>query len=252
MSKESEAAIQEALKVLGKRYGSPPTRPLLPPPSSADAEAAQEVALKNSETIAGFLLGLHGPPEEGLEAARRLMAQFVDWNEVRVASPASLVRVLGETPRAAARGTLFQRFLETYFLRQRNMNIEYLANLKPPERKQLLAGLQIFGRDELAALLLTCFDVPVFPPAEPLHRVAQRAGLIGAKATVLQMAKTFESWLGQSELLALYSHLYHVANEFCHVDRPACAHCPLKVRCPSAAKRTKARRETGKAKGKKK
>ena len=82
---------------------------------------------------------LHGPPAEGFDAARKLMAHFVDWNEVRVSRPATLVAVLGRQPRAPARIALLQRFLEVYFLRQRNPNLEFLFSLKPLEVRRFIA-----------------------------------------------------------------------------------------------------------------
>ena len=106
--------------------------------------------------------------------------------------------------------------------------------LKANERRQFLSDLEIFTREELAALLLSCFGHPVFPPSGDLHRVAQRLGVLRAKTTVLQMAKEFETRLELDELLNLYAHLYAVAAQYCHVERPQCSPCPVKLRCPAA------------------
>jgi endonuclease III len=233
MSDSKRAKLKTFLQLLEKRFGRLKPPAFLPPPSSADVEAAVEVATRNSQLVAAAILGLHGPPEEGLEAARRLMAQFVDWNEVRVAMPESFLRVLEHDRRAASRAALFQRFLEAFFLRQRNMNLEFVVGLKPPERKQFLANLEVLSREELPAVLLTGFLQPVFPPSEDLHRVALRCGLLKGKTT-LQMPKEFETLLDPEELYSLYAYLYHVAEKHCHVENPACPHCALKPKCPAA------------------
>jgi len=195
------------------RYGNVQWPAVAPPPSSADAAAVEAVSAKNAQIVAGVALGLHGAPAEGADAARRLMLHFVDWNEVRVSRPQALVAVLGRQPRAAQRVALLQRFLETFFLRQRNLNLDYLFSLKGHEVRRFLSDLQVFDREELAAMLLTGFRHPVFPPAEALRDVAAAIGLVPQKTTTLQMAKRFETALDVDTLYALYSHLYSLAND---------------------------------------
>ncbi|MCW8133205.1 MAG: hypothetical protein KIS92_22865 [Planctomycetota bacterium] len=226
--------VKTLLPLLEKRFGryKPPT--FLPPPSSADAAAAQAVASKNCELVVGAVLGLHGPPQAGFEAARKLMTLYVDWNEVRVSNAAIMVKALGKDHRGAERIALLQRFLEAFFLRQRNLNLDCLVPMRPAERRQFLQDLEVFSREEMAALLLTCFGMDVFPPSEALHRVMQRSGLIRPKTTVLQMAKECEDKLEEDQLLNLYAGLYGVAAQCCFVEQPKCAACLLKPRCPAA------------------
>lgn len=195
------------------RYGKPERPAVAPPPSSADAAAMAAVSAKNAQIVAGVALGLHGPPGEGCEGARKLMQHFVDWNEVRVSRPQILVAVLGKQPRAAARVALLQRFLETFFLRQRSLSLDYLFTLKPHEVKRFLTDLQVFDREELAAILLTGFRQRVFPPADPVRDAATDAGLIPHRTTTLQMARKFETALDEDTLYALYAHLYALATD---------------------------------------
>jgi len=208
-------AIKNKVKTLvtgfEKKFGKYKLPSFLPPPTSADAAAAQAVATKNCELIAGSVLGLHGPPQAGFDASRKLMAMFVDWNEVRVSNAVTIVRALGRDPRAEERVRLLQRFLEAFFLRQRNLNLECLVPMKPGERRQFLSDLEIFARDELAAVVLTCFGMEMFPPSEELQRQALKFHLIKPKVTVLQMAKIFETKLDLELILGLYAGLYAAA-----------------------------------------
>lgn len=241
----AEATIRKAkalLQGLERRFGQVTRPEFMPPPTSADMDAALAVATRNSEVVAAAVLGLHGPPDEGREAARKLMACYVDWNEIRVANRDSLARTMGKDPRAAERATNLQRFLEAFFLRQRNMNLECLVEMKPSERKQFLADLEVFSREELAALLLTCFGHSMFPPAEVLNRVGLRCGLLKAKTTSLQMGKVFEKGLSVDEQRTLYSYLYAIARSWCHEETPDCGSCPLKLKCPSVKQFAKARK----------
>ena len=193
---------------LDRRYGKVERPTIVPPASSADAAAVAAVSAKNAQIFAGVVLGLHGPPVDGLEAAKKLMAHFVDWNEVRVSRAATLISVLGRQSRASERIVLLQRFLEAYFLRQRSLNLDYLYTLKSHEVRRFLSDLEIFDREELAAVFLTGFSIPVFPPSDMLRDTAERAGLISQKTTTLQMAKKFETSLAEDVMYSLYSHLY--------------------------------------------
>ena len=201
------------IQTLDRRYGKVERPTIVPPPSSADASAISAVSAKNAQIVAGVVLGLHGAPPEGAEAAKKLMQHFVDWNEVRVSRPTTLVAVLGRQSRAAARIALLQRFLEAFFLRQRSLNLDYLFTLKSHEMRRFLSDLEVFDREELAAVFLSGFSVPVFPPSDTLRDVCEQTGLIKAKTTTLQMAKKFETALDEATMLSLYSHLYSLAND---------------------------------------
>ncbi|MCZ7647882.1 MAG: hypothetical protein M5U26_21930 [Planctomycetota bacterium] len=214
------------VQTYNRRFGKVKRMEFMPPPSSADMDAAFQVATKNSEIVAGAVLGLHGPPQEGLDAARKLMSQYVDWNEVRVSGVEAAAQVLGRDARAEERIALLQRFLEVYFLRQRNMNLDYLVALKPNDRKQFISNLEVFDREELPALLLTCFGHLAFPPSDMLHAVAMEHGLIRKKTTVLQMAREFQKGLDEETMLSLYSHLYALARS---PEKPAKARKKARV-----------------------
>lgn len=225
--------VKTLIQNLDKRFGHYKLPAFLPPPSSADAAAAQAVAQKNCELVIGAVLGLHGPPQAGFDSARKLMTLYVDWNEVRVSNPALLVKLLGKDARGAERIALLQRFLEAFFLRQRNLNLDCLVPMRPAERRQFLSDLEIFTREELAALLLTCFGLEVFPPSEVLHGIAQQVGLVKTKTTVLQMAKEFEDKLELEELLGVYNGLYNVATGHHAAEQLKWVQRLMKVRVPA-------------------
>lgn len=211
MGDATQQKAASLIQTLDRKFGKVERSLPVPPPSSADAAAVAAVSAKNAQIIAGVVLALHGPPNEGADAARKLMAHFVDWNEVRVSRPATLVSVLGKIPRTSMRIALLQRFLEAFFLRQRSLNLDYLYTLKTHESKRFLGDLEVFDREELAAVLLTGFGLPVFPPADVLRDMAELTGLQKPKTTTLQMAKKFETSLNAETLYSLYSHLYALA-----------------------------------------
>lgn len=222
MSSSLKKKVLAFLQTWDHHYGKPERPAVAPPSSSADVNAVAAVAEKNAQIVAGVVLGLHGPPAEGVEAARKLMQHFVDWNEVRVARTQTLITVLGKQPRAAERVALLRRFLEVFFTAKpkHGLNLDDLVTpgtaktMKPGEMKRFLSEeLQFSDREELAALLLVGFHHRVFPPAAPLREVAEQAGLIWHRTTTLQMAEKFETALDADQLYALYSHLYSLAND---------------------------------------
>jgi len=206
-----KAKVSNLIQWCDKKYEAPERPVVMPPPASADAAAASAVSVKNAQALASVVLGLHGAPREGIEAARKLLVHFVDWNEVRVSRPSALVSLLGRQPNAATRVALLQRFLEAFFLRQRNLHLDHLYTLKLPEAKRFLSELEVFDREELAAVYLVGFNVPVFPPSERLHALSEEIGLIKPKTTTLQMAKKYEDTLSEDMLFPCYSHLYSLS-----------------------------------------
>lgn len=246
--------VKTILPLLEKRFGVDKRIEPVPPPSSAEAEAAAAVARKNSQLIAEIVLGLHGPPKEGADAARRLMAHFVDWNEVRVSRTYTLLGVLGKLSRAEARITLLKRFMEAFFLRRRNLNLECIFDLKVYEARRLLEDLAIFERDEVQAVLLLAFGAPAFPPDGQLLPPLVRLGILSPKTTVLQMAKQLSKGLDEDSVLRLYSKIYALRRRFCTDENPLCRKCPLMRVCPAAKefKAERAKKERAKARKQKK
>jgi hypothetical protein len=215
MSDSLKKKVDAFVQGWDQHYGKPERPAVAPQPSSADSAALAAVAAKNAQVVAASVLGLHGPPAEGVEAARRLMQHFVDWNEVRVTRPQTLVAVLGKQSRAAERVALLHRFLGTFFLKWPKLGLDFLLkpDMKPADLRRFLTELQVFDRGELAAVLLIAFRQPLFPPADPLRDVAEQTGLVPRKITTLQMAKRFEQALDEERLYCLYSHLYALAND---------------------------------------
>ena len=204
------AKVSNLLQTYEKKHGKIDFPHVMPPPASADAAAATAVSINNAQIVAGVVLGLHGTPKDGVDAAKKLMAHFVDWNEVRVSRPSALAAVLGRQTNAAARVALLQRFLEAFFLSQRSLNLDWLYTLKLHEAKRYLSELEVFDREELAAVYLTGFKIPVFPPSELLRDLSEELGFIKPKTTPLQMAKRFETSLNEELLYGLYTFLYAV------------------------------------------
>jgi len=205
--------VSGLLQNFEKKHGKIEFPHVMPPPASADASAAAVVSLNNAQIVAGVVLGLHGQPKEGVDAAKKLLAHFVDWNEVRVSRPSALASLLGRQSNAAARVALLQRFLEAFFLSQRSLNLDWLYTLKSHEAKRYLADLEVFDREELAAVYLTGFKFPLFPPSEVLRDLSEQIGLLKPKTTPLQMAKRYETVLSDEQMYGLYTFLYAVQKD---------------------------------------
>lgn len=207
------AKVLHLIQIFEKKHGKIDFPHVMPPPASADAAAASTVSINNAQIMAGVVLGLHGPPKDGVDAAKKLMAHFVDWNEVRVSRPSALAAVLGRQTNAAARVALLQRFLEAFFLSQRSLNLDWLYTLKSHEAKRYLSELEVFDREELAAVYLTGFKIALFPPSEVLRDLSEQLGLLKPKTTPLQMAKRFEDVLNEELLYGLYTVLYNLQRD---------------------------------------
>lgn len=211
------------------------------------------------------------PPKKARTALRRLRADFVDWNDVRVTPAHELADLLegGVAGAGHRRATELLDLLSTLYLRFNKMtaDVAVTPDLGPDETKRRTRFLAFLGE-----------KAPLFAALMPLHgaaaddvaahpdftRVLSRLGLVDGKATD---AAARDAALKKTEpggRIAVQWAAYRLAAEVCVPKTPLCGECPLVDRCPSAkppeapptktAKpdkpEKKAAKKTAKAKGK--
>ncbi len=188
------------------------------------------------------VLGAGGSPQRGHLAAKGILSQFVDWNEVRVSGPTSVSEAMAAAglPDSAARARTATEFLGNLFRRYGSMGLQFLKDANPSDTKRFVTTVS--GEDKVlnAAILLVAFGTPVVPPTPSLHRVCGRLGVCPPDASAAQCAKKVQSSLPAEMLLDSYNLLESLAERYCHPESPDCKRCPASAQCPSARKFLKA------------
>jgi endonuclease III len=173
--------------------------------------------------------------EQGERAAARLMGRyqdaFVDWNEVRVARPLDLAAIAPDAP--AARVKRMRNLLQALYEDLGGLSLMPLAGRRPAELRAWLGRLEGVSREEIDAILMAAFDVPVMPASESLAQVLRRLGLVSRRATRAAAQRAALRGLDPASYRTFYGLAVEHAATICHAELPLCARCRLRRLCRS-------------------
>jgi len=175
-------------------------------------------------------------------AFMRLRQRFPAW-EALMAAP------LGEIESAIAVGGLarvkaprIKAALQAVYEKRGGFDIDFLRDLPLDEAKAWLRELNGVGPKTAACVLMFALGRPALPVDTHVHRVAQRLGLVPAKASAEQAHDMLEAILAPAEVYPFHISLIKHGRRLCRAQRPLCGQCPLLDGCPAGQKFTRAKR----------
>jgi endonuclease III len=187
-----------------------------------------------TDHLSAVIIARHTEDGRAYRACAKLMSEFVDWNEVRVARWGEVERavrpVLGERGAGEAARRLVY-CLQQIFLQRGDVHLDGLAKASPAEARKFLLALDFLDRDEVNLVLLLGLNEQVMPVDSDVLRAGKRLGVISNSATKLQAQKALEQSLDGEDLHACYLALREHARRFCFPDSPECANCPVRKSC---------------------
>lgn len=184
--------------------------------------------------LAAVIVGRDGEGDGAYRACRKLLTDFVDWNEVRVARWGEVERVLRPYVGERRSGEAARRLvycLQQIFQTRGEVSLECLAEDPPPEAKKFLLGLNFLDHDEVNLILLLGLGEPVMPVDSDVLRAGKRLGVISHTATKLQAQRALEQTLEGEDLHACYVALREHGRRVCFSESPECKPCPLRRSC---------------------
>jgi endonuclease III len=187
-----------------------------------------------TDHLAAVIIGRGAETPNAYRACARLMHEFVDWNEVRVARWGEIERVLrpflgfDEAPEASRR---LVYCLQQIFQKRGDVDLSGLAKTSPADARRFLLELDCVNRDEANLVLLLGLGDPVMPVDSDVLRTSKRIGVVANGATKLQAQRALESVLEGEDLHACYLALREHARRICLTDSPECANCPINGAC---------------------
>ncbi len=184
--------------------------------------------------LAAVVVGRDADAEEAYQACWKLLSEFVDWNEVRVARWGEVERCLrpfvGELRSdEAARRLVY--CLQQVFLARGDVSLDGLAAASPPDARKFLVSLDFLDRDEVNLVLLLGLGDQVMPVDSDVLRAGKRLGVIANTATKLQAQRALEQTLEGEDLHACYVALREHGRRVCFSESPECKPCPLRRSC---------------------
>ncbi len=166
-------------------------------------------------------------------AFMRLRGRFPTW-ELLAAAP------LDEIEEAIAVGGLAKRkaprikaALAAILERRGRFELEFLRDMPLESAKGWLRELKGVGPKTAACVLMFALGRPALPVDTHVHRVAQRLGLVPAKAGAAQAHDILEAMLDPAQVYAFHISLIKHGRRLCRAQRPLCAECPLLDGCPA-------------------
>jgi endonuclease-3 len=187
-----------------------------------------------TDHLAAVIISRGTGTSNAYKACTKVMAEFVDWNEVRVARWGEIERMLRpqlgreESPEAARR---LVYCLQQIFQKRGDVDLSGLAKTSPAEARRFLLSLDCVDRDEANLVLLLGLGDPVMPVDSDVLRASKRMGVVSNTATKLQAQRALETVLEGEDLHACYLALREHARRICLTDSPSCRTCPVGASC---------------------
>src|SRR3989304_4179064 len=100
------------------------------------------------------------------------------------------------------------------------------------EAKEWLRSLPGVGPKTAACVLMFALGRPALPVDTHVHRVAQRLGLVAAKAGAAEAHDVLEAVLEPDDVYPFHISLIKHGRRLCRAQRPLCERCPLLAGCP--------------------
>ena len=163
----------------------------------------------------------------------RMLEAFGDWAGVLAAPTAALAHAIRTTRWPDTQAPRIQEILRRIQAERGEFALDFLAEWPTEKGMQWLNDMPGIGLKTASLVLLFNFYKPVLPVDTHVHRIAQRVGMIGPKASADKAHQVLLAQLPPDPLVLLnfHKHNYWHGQKVCFFSKPACARCPLKGFC---------------------
>lgn len=172
------------------------------------------------EALVYQILELGAAEKAAKDALKRIRDEYVDWNDMRVATVRELEDVLGHKYyRVREKAEDLKHLLADLYTAFRKMDIHDLLNAEGIETLRALPETTLIRKDMVERALLLVLDVKVFPCDEDQFKLLKFLGGIPKPMTMQQGVKKIEESLEPEDILRLsrglreHMHVIHNAGE---------------------------------------
>ncbi|GAB4214941.1 MAG: endonuclease III [Roseiflexaceae bacterium] len=166
-------------------------------------------------------------------AFRQLWARFGSWEAIAAAPEQQIAEQIAPSNWAEVKAPRIKAVLGQIIAERGAPDIGFLAGLPTEQAMVWLLALPGVGLKTASLVLLFCFRKPVLPVDTHVHRVSQRVGLIGPRATPEQAHTLLPPLLPRdAEVLWNFHHnLLRHGQRVCIWRDPRCGRCVLLDHC---------------------
>lgn len=178
------------------------------------------------EALMTQILELGAPEKASKDVITRLKAEYVDWNDMRVASVREIEDVLGaKYYRCREKAEDIKHLLADLYTAFRRMEINDLLSAGGTETLRALPDTTNIRRDMVERALVLALDLKVFPCDEEQFRLLKFLGGVPKHANLQNFQKKIEESLDTEQIL----RLSRVLREHVHTYQSAGADEPQPV-----------------------
>jgi endonuclease-3 len=213
-----KARAEKMLSILEKAYGVP-----RPPKGLEDPL---------DYTVYG-VVGTFVPGEVCERGYRALTREFVDWNELRVATWREIGDVL-EKARVADPGrkaVTLKRALMQMYSRLNKVTLDLVEDMGADEARRYVEGFSDWPPQSVGAFFYGYTGSKGVPPTEGACRVAERAGFMKKKLTQNKQSSALKSLVSSAKHYRFHQILAALSDIICIHKDPRCAECPVVEQC---------------------
>jgi len=209
---------EQALKVhrrLIEAYGEPDWRPHMDPISE----------------LVSTILSQNTNDTNRDRAFKQLLGRFPDWDSVRDADIEEIKNAIRVSGLANTKGPTIQRALRRITEERGQLSLDFLRDMDVEDAKKWLTEIKGVGVKTASIVLLFSLGKPAFPVDTHVHRVTQRLGLIGPRASREKAHRILEETLPEDTYYAFHLNVIRHGREVCVAGTPRCEGCVLSDIC---------------------
>jgi endonuclease III len=169
------------------------------------------VPLENQEPVRAIvraILSFNAPDGKVDEAMKIVDREFVDLNELRVATELEVQEMIGSRyPEIEKRSMMISQILNSIFEREHTMHLNRLAELGKREIRQYLREMPEQSPFVEAYVMLFCFDGHAFPMDEEIHEFLTDEGVLEEQTSIEDAQKFVEHHLKAEECYEFFAAL---------------------------------------------
>lgn len=167
------------------------------------------------------------------EAFERLWAKYGSWQAICDAPSEGIAEAIAPANWPELKAPRIKAVLARIVAERGEPSIDFLADLPAEQGLAWLESLPGVGPKTASLVLLFCFRKAVLPVDTHVHRVSQRIGLIGPRATAEQAHRLLLDLLPRDADLLWNFHLNMLRHgqKICVWGTPRCERCALREHC---------------------
>ncbi|PIE24083.1 MAG: hypothetical protein CSA62_04560 [Planctomycetota bacterium] len=179
-----------------------------------------------------FALGAKSA-KAALEATKRCVTNFADWNEFRISEPYEFCEFLEDLniPELYDRCERVLHFVGDVYQDMNEVTLEHLRDCTPDDRLELLSRYQSLGPalTHYLGLAIQDFEGVIFHYS--WARVGQRSGVLGRSNSPKTLGANLMKAFKGNDLLSVQVNMIELGEEICTSVRPNCKSCCLVQMC---------------------